>query len=71
MTASRALDMLNFNGKNFDEKEWYVGKAQKKSEREMELKGRFDQSMKEAVDKFQGAKLYLNLDDSIGDDKLR
>ena len=44
----------------------------KKYEREMELKGRFDQSVKEAVDKFQGANLYLkNLDDSIGDDKLR
>ncbi|RWR77576.1 polyadenylate-binding protein 2 [Cinnamomum micranthum f. kanehirae] len=68
--AARAVEALN--GKKFDEKEWYVGKAQKKSEREMELKGRFDQSMKEAVDKFQGANLYLkNLDDSIGDDKLR
>ncbi|XXG68151.1 hypothetical protein AAC387_Pa06g1305 [Persea americana] len=34
----------------------------------MELKGRFDQSVKEAVDKFQGANLYLkNLDDSIGE----
>ncbi|XXG54646.1 hypothetical protein AAC387_Pa03g2468 [Persea americana] len=67
--AARVVEALN--GKKFDE-EWYVGKAQKKSEREMELKGRFDQSMKEAVDKFQGANLYLKkLDDSIGDDKLR
>eukprot|EP00268_Persea_americana_P065153 TRINITY_DN865_c0_g1_i7.p1 TRINITY_DN865_c0_g1~~TRINITY_DN865_c0_g1_i7.p1 ORF type:complete len:650 (+),score=151.93 TRINITY_DN865_c0_g1_i7:260-2209(+) len=68
--AAQAVEDLN--GKKFDDKEWYVGKAQKKSEREMELKGRFDQSMKEAVDKFQGVNLYLkNLDDSIGDDKLR
>uniref|UniRef100_A0A2P2MLN2 Polyadenylate-binding protein n=1 Tax=Rhizophora mucronata TaxID=61149 RepID=A0A2P2MLN2_RHIMU len=68
--AARAVEALN--GKKFDDKEWYVGKAQKKSEREIELKLRFEQSMKEAADKFQGANLYVkNLDDSIGDDKLK
>uniref|UniRef100_A0A2C9V4D5 Polyadenylate-binding protein n=1 Tax=Manihot esculenta TaxID=3983 RepID=A0A2C9V4D5_MANES len=68
--AARAVDALN--GNKFDDKEWYVGKAQKKSERENELKLRFEQSMKEAADKFQGANLYIkNLDDSIGDDNLR
>ncbi|KAL6001687.1 poly(A) binding protein Pab2 [Asimina triloba] len=68
--AAGAVEGLN--GKKFDDKEWYVGKAQKKSEREMELKGRFEQNMKEAADKYQGVNLYLkNLDDSITDDKLR
>ncbi|KAJ4825388.1 poly(A) binding protein Pab2 [Turnera subulata] len=68
--AARAVEALN--GKKFDDKEWYVGKAQKKSERENELKLRFEQSMKEAADKFQGANLYIkNLDDSIGDEKLK
>ncbi len=68
--AARSVEALN--GQKFDDKEWYVGKAQKKSEREMELKNRFEQNMKEAVDKFQGANLYIkNLDDSIGDDKLK
>ncbi|KAJ9175294.1 hypothetical protein P3X46_013864 [Hevea brasiliensis] len=68
--AARAVEALN--GKKFDDKEWYVGKAQKKSERETELKLRFEQSMKEAADKFQGANLYIkNLDDSISDDKLK
>ncbi|XP_010263472.1 PREDICTED: polyadenylate-binding protein 2-like [Nelumbo nucifera] len=68
--AANAVEALN--GKKFDEKEWYVGKAQKKSEREQELKGRFEQSMKEAVDKFQGVNLYVkNLDDSISDEKLK
>ncbi|KAK4284569.1 hypothetical protein QN277_001383 [Acacia crassicarpa] len=68
--AARAVDSLN--GKKIDDKEWYVGKAQKKSERELELKLRFEQTMKEAADKYQGANLYVkNLDDSIGDDKLR
>lgn len=68
--AAKAVEALN--GKKFDEKEWYVGKAQKKSEREQELKGRFEQTVKETVDKFQGVNLYIkNLDDSIGDDRLR
>lgn len=68
--AARAIQELN--GKKFDDKEWYVGKAQKKFERERELKGKFEQGMKELADKYQGVNLYLkNLDDSIGDDKLR
>ncbi|MED6194903.1 Polyadenylate-binding protein 8 [Stylosanthes scabra] len=68
--AAKAVEALN--GKKFDDKEWYVGKAQKKSERELALKERFEQSMKEAADKYQGANLYLkNLDDSIDDVKLR
>ncbi|XP_057963668.1 polyadenylate-binding protein 8-like [Malania oleifera] len=67
--AARSVEALN--GQKFDDKEWFVGKAQKKSEREVELKQRFEQSMKEAVDKYQGVNLYIkNLDDSIGDDKL-
>ncbi|KAL2924197.1 Polyadenylate-binding protein 8, partial [Bienertia sinuspersici] len=58
------------NGKKFDDKEWYVGKALKKSEREQELKGKFEQSMKEAADKYQGANLYVkNLDDTVDDEK--
>ncbi|CAI0445896.1 unnamed protein product [Linum tenue] len=68
--AARAVDALN--GKKFDDKEWYVAKAQKKSEREVELKQKFEQTMKEAADKFQGANLYVkNLDDSIADEKLK
>ncbi|KAE8100137.1 hypothetical protein FH972_018064 [Carpinus fangiana] len=68
--AAKAVDELN--GKAFDDKEWYVGKAQKKSERELELKGKFEQTMKEAVDKYQGLNLYVkNLDDSISDEKLK
>ncbi|KAL2318531.1 hypothetical protein Fmac_032407 [Flemingia macrophylla] len=68
--AAKAVEELN--GKKFDEKEWYVGKAQKKSEREQELKGRFEQSIKETADKYQGVNLYLkNLDDTISDEKLK
>uniref|UniRef100_A0A5B6ZGK9 Polyadenylate-binding protein n=1 Tax=Davidia involucrata TaxID=16924 RepID=A0A5B6ZGK9_DAVIN len=68
--AARAVEVLN--GHKIDNKEWYVGRAQKKSERELELKLRFEQSVKEAVDKSQGSNLYIkNLDDSISDDKLK
>ncbi|OWM89497.1 polyadenylate-binding protein 8-like [Punica granatum] len=68
--AARAVEALN--GKKFDDKEWYVGKAQKKSERVIELRRKFEQSRKEAADEFQGANLYVkNLDDSIDDEKLK
>ncbi|MED6118493.1 hypothetical protein PIB30_003239 [Stylosanthes scabra] len=68
--AAKAVEALN--GKKIDDKEWYVGKAQKKSERENELRRRFEQTVKESVDKYQGVNLYLkNLDDTINDEKLR
>ena len=38
----------------------------------MELKGQYEQTLKETADKFEGLNLYVkNLDDSINDDKLR
>jgi len=68
--AAKAVDALN--GYKFDSKDWFVGKAQKKSEREQELKNRFEQTVKEAADKSQGLNLYVkNLDDTISDEKLR
>ncbi|WOL19088.1 hypothetical protein Cni_G27885 [Canna indica] len=68
--AAGAVQELN--GKKFEDKEWYVGRAQKKSEREQELKEKFEQSKQEATEKPQGVNLYLkNLDDNIGDDNLR
>ncbi|KAL1222480.1 Polyadenylate-binding protein 2 [Cardamine amara subsp. amara] len=68
--AGKAVESLN--GKTFDEKEWFVGRAQKKSEREMELKVRYEQSLREAADKFQSSNLYVkNLDDSVSDEKLK
>ncbi|GLJ36767.1 hypothetical protein SUGI_0740600 [Cryptomeria japonica] len=68
--AANAVEFLN--GKKVEDKEWYVGKAQKKSERESELKGKYEQMLKERIEKLQGVNLYLkNLDDSIDDEKLR
>ncbi|KAJ0726504.1 putative RNA recognition motif domain, nucleotide-binding alpha-beta plait domain superfamily [Helianthus annuus] len=68
--AAKAVEGLN--GQKFDEKECFVGKAQKKNERELELKQKFEQSMKEAVDKSQGLNLYVKkLDDTVTDESLR
>ncbi|KAJ0233354.1 Polyadenylate-binding protein 4 [Hirschfeldia incana] len=72
--AVRAVQGLN--GKKFDDdKEWYVGKAQKKSEREVELSRRYDEQggvVRETGNKFDGLNLYVkNLDESVTDEKLR
>ncbi|EOA16226.1 hypothetical protein CARUB_v10004368mg [Capsella rubella] len=67
-----AMAVESLNGHRFDDKEWYVGRAQKKSERETELRVRYEQNLKEAADKFQSSNLYVkNLDPSISDEKLK
>ncbi|XP_065050360.1 polyadenylate-binding protein 2-like [Musa acuminata AAA Group] len=68
--AARAVQELN--EQKFDDKEWYVGKALKKSERELALRKSYNQSARNTVDRDQGLNLYLkNLDDSVGDDELK
>ena len=68
--AAKAVE--NLNGKWINDKEWYVGRAQKKAEREAELRAKFEQAKKERAEKFQGANLYLkNIDDSVDDEKLK
>lgn len=68
--AAKAVEALN--GKKVDDKELFVGKAQKKPEREQELKSKFQQSENVTVDKYQGLNLYVkNLDASIDDTKLK
>ena len=50
----------------------YVGRAQKKQERQAELRGQFEQQKQERIQRFQGVNLYVkNLDDNITDDELR
>ncbi|CAK9174162.1 unnamed protein product [Ilex paraguariensis] len=63
----------NLNGTSFGgEKVLYVGKAQRKFEREAELKAIFEQERQSRFEKLQGANLYMkNLDDSINDEKLK
>eukprot|EP00249_Psilotum_nudum_P023761 c28976_g3_i1 orf=269-2023(+) len=71
-TDDAAQAVVALNGKKVNEKEWYVGRAQKKFEREAELKAKFEQLQSERSEQPHGANLYLkNLDDDIDDEKLR
>ena len=50
----------------------YVGRAQKKAERERELRAKYESEKMDRIAKFQGVNLYVkNLDDSVTDDVLR
>ena len=50
----------------------FVGRAQKKVDRERELKAKFEAAKLERIKKYQGVNLFVkNLDDSITDDDLR
>jgi polyadenylate-binding protein len=54
------------------EKELYVGRAQKKAERERELRSKYEAEKMDRISKFQGVNLYVkNLDDTVTDDMLR
>lgn len=68
--AKAAVDALN--GKDINGKALYVGRAQKKSEREAELKNKFEAMKNERLNKYQGVNLYVkNLEDGVDDEKLR
>lgn len=60
------------NGKEIGERMLYVGRAQKKAERQAELREKFERLKMERINRYQGVNLYVkNLDDTIDDDKLR
>ncbi|EPZ31985.1 polyadenylate binding protein [Rozella allomycis CSF55] len=67
--AQMAVESLN--DKEIEGKRIYVGRAQKKSEREYELRKVYEEMKMERINKTQGVNLYVkNLDDSIDDEKL-
>lgn len=67
--ASTAVDELN--GKDFKGQQIYVGRAQKKHEREEELRKSYEAARVEKASKYQGVNLYVkNLDDEVDDEKL-
>ena len=69
---SAASAVENLDGYTEDEKTWVVCRAQKKSEREAELKAKFEAERRERMEKMAGANLYIkNLEDGTDDDKLR
>ncbi|XP_077287443.1 poly(A) binding protein [Arctopsyche grandis] len=65
--------VLELNGKEIVEgKPMYVGRAQKKTERQKELTRKFEQLKIERLSRYQGVNLYVkNLDDTIDDERLR
>ncbi|CCI47247.1 unnamed protein product [Albugo candida] len=70
--AVEGLSGKTFKGVNGVDLELYVGKAQKRSERERELRQKFDQLKLERINKYQGVNLYVkNLDDLLQDEELR
>ncbi|KAB2635334.1 polyadenylate-binding protein 3 [Pyrus ussuriensis x Pyrus communis] len=69
--AAAAIEKLNGSTISGD-KVLFVGRAQRKSEREAELRAKFEQERLSRFEKLQGANLYLkNLDDTINDEKLK
>jgi polyadenylate-binding protein len=69
-TAEVACNEMN--GKDMEGKTLYVGRAQKRAERQMELKRKFEVLKMERMTRYQGVNLYVkNLDDTIEDEKLR
>ncbi|KAL1790807.1 polyadenylate-binding 4 isoform X7, partial [Sigmodon hispidus] len=68
--ANKAVEEMN--GKEMSGKAIFVGRAQKKVERQAELKRKFEQLKQERISGYQGVNLYIkNLDDTIDDEKLR
>ncbi|XP_028265895.1 embryonic polyadenylate-binding protein-like [Parambassis ranga] len=68
--AQKAVNEMN--GKEINGKVMYVGRAQKRLERQGELKRKFDQIKQDRIQRYQGVNLYVkNLDDTIDDERLR
>uniref|UniRef100_A0A8C5VVD0 Polyadenylate-binding protein n=1 Tax=Microcebus murinus TaxID=30608 RepID=A0A8C5VVD0_MICMU len=68
--AQKAVDEMN--GKELNGKQIYVGRAQKKVERQTELKRKFEQMKQNRLTRYQGVNVYVkNLDDGIDDEYLR
>jgi len=69
-SAQKAVEALN--DKDLEGTRLFVGRAQKKGEREKELKDMFSKIQTERQTKYQGVNLYVkNLDDTVDDEKLR
>ncbi|XP_033982384.1 embryonic polyadenylate-binding protein-like isoform X2 [Trematomus bernacchii] len=67
--AQQAVD--DMNGKDINGKTIFVGRAQKRLERQGELKRKFDQIKQDRIQRYQGVNLYVkNLDDTIDDERL-
>ena len=60
------------NGYTLGDKQLFVGRFQKKNERQAEIKRKKDLQRIERMNKYQGVNLYIkNLDDTIDDERLK
>ncbi|KAJ8753992.1 hypothetical protein K2173_001890 [Erythroxylum novogranatense] len=68
--ARRALDAMD--GLQIGSKVLYVGRAQKKAEREQILRRQFEEKHKEQILKYRGLNVYVkNIEDEVTDEDLR
>ncbi|KAL1919818.1 uncharacterized protein VTP21DRAFT_1749 [Calcarisporiella thermophila] len=68
--ASRAVEELH--DKEINGKKLFVSRAQKKTEREEELRRQYELARLERLNKYQGVNLYIkNLEDDVDDERLR
>jgi len=70
--AAAAKLVEDMNGKVINGRSLFAGRAQKKNERQAELKARFEALKQERSNRYQGVNLYIkNLDDEFDDERLR
>lgn len=68
--AQKAVETLHDN--DYKGRKLFVTRAQKKAEREEELRKSYEQAKMEKMSKYQGVNLYIkNLEDDIDDERLR
>lgn len=68
--AQKAVETLHDS--EYKGRKLFVSRAQKKAEREEELRRSYEQAKMEKLSKYQGVNLYIkNLDDEIDDERLR
>mgnify|MGYP002062122163 CR=1 FL=1 len=71
-SAEKAVNELNEKTLEGSEKKLYVGRAQKKSERQAELKRKYELQKAERMQRYQGVNLYVkNVDETVEEGKLR
>jgi polyadenylate-binding protein len=71
--ASKAVEALNKHTIEADGQShsFYIGRAQKKTDRQRELQSQFAQKREEKLNLFQGRNLYVkNIDDEVTDEEL-
>ncbi|XP_072270950.1 embryonic polyadenylate-binding protein-like isoform X2 [Pyxicephalus adspersus] len=63
--------VTEMNGKEINGRQIYVGRAQKRIDRQTVLKRKFEEIKQERISRYQGVNLYVkNLNDDIDDDRL-